>query len=307
MLLRRFTDFILRSRVSAMSVAFLLSFVPLIGASVSILVAALVTLRKGAVEGSLVLGASIAPYLLAYVVAPQTDDQFIFIATGAIIAINVLTWLLSVVLRRFANWSWVVEIATYVGIVLVCVIHLIYPDLSAWWSTQLTAYFNKTAVMVGQLVPDGASSTEAVSAEMIANVKRFVTGFLVASIVFNALLQLVLARWWQSVIFNPGALQRELHQVRLSYISVAMFVLVSILAYLENALGLDLLPVLITAFGMSGMSLIHRLVLSNRAAWFWLTLIYISILLMFPLGLMLVAMVGVFDSLLDLRKKFDLK
>jgi hypothetical protein len=305
MLLRRFTDFILQNRLQAMAVAFLLSFVPLFGASLGVLIAALVTLRKGTIEGVLVLSASIVPFLLGYAMSSSVSEgPFLLVATETVIAINVLTWLLAIVLRRYANWSIVVEVAALIGAVLICSVHFISPDIQSWWAARLTAYFNKTASLLAQFAPEGINTTpKNDSAEMIANIKRYMTGFVIASMIFNALLQLMLARWWQAVMFNPGALRKELQQIRLSYVMVASAMMVSILAYMGNAVGVDLLPILIVAFCAAGLSLIHCILILRAAGWFWLLLVYLGVLFVFPIGIVLVAVLGLFDSLLDLRKR----
>ena len=59
-MLNRFTDFILRNRLHAIIVAFLLSYIPLFGSSIGILIAIFITLRQGALEGTLVLIATLA-------------------------------------------------------------------------------------------------------------------------------------------------------------------------------------------------------------------------------------------------------
>jgi hypothetical protein len=302
MLLRRFTDYVLHNRLQAMLAAFLLAFIPLIGAGASILVAALVTLRKGAFEGTLVLIASLVPFVVSYAISEPAAGGQLLIAMETLIAINILTWLLALVLRRYANWSLVIEVAALAGMILVGSVHLLFPDIQAWWGTQLTASFSKAAVVLGQL-SDDPSASKAMTADLVANLQRYVTGFVVVSVMFNALLQLILARWWQAVIFNPGELRKELHQIRLSYVSVLVFAAVGMLGYLGSNLCLDFLPVLIAAFCAAGLSLIHRLVISNRAGWFWLSIVYFSIMFVVPLGIVLVAIVGLFDSLLDVRKQ----
>ncbi len=302
MLLRRFTNFILQGRLQAMMAAFLLAFIPFIGASASILVAALVTLRKGAFEGTLVLIASLAPYVLSYAMSEPAASGQLQIAMETLIAINILTWLLALILRRYANWSLVIEVAALVGIMLVWSVHLLFPEIQAWWGTQLTAYFNKTVSALGELASEGSITPDSVTS-VVAKVQRYVTGLAVASVMFNALLQLILARWWQAVMFNPGELGKELSQIRLSYVSVLVFMTVSVFGYFGSDLCLDFMPVLIAAFGAAGLSLIHRLVVSNKAGWFLLSMVYLSIMFIFPLGIVLVSIVGLFDSLLDLRKR----
>lgn len=305
MLLRRFTDFVLQSRLHAMGVAFALSLVPLFGASMGILVAAFVTLRKGAFEGTLVLCATVAPYLLSYALSSApAQPQMMMIATATIVAINVVTWLLALVLRRYGSWSLVIEVAILTGVVLICAIHLVFPEVQDWWGSQLSAYLKKTASLLQQLAPEGAAGEEQIEASMIAGIKQYITGFVMASIIFNALLQLVVARWWQAMIFNPGGLRKELYQIRLGYVSAAVFVAVLALAYGDNAIGLDMMPVMVTAFCAAGLSLIHTVLASKKAGWFWLVLVYLGIMFVFPVGIVLVAIAGLLDSFFNLRLRF---
>ncbi len=304
MLLRRFTDFVLRSRLHAMGAAFALSLVPLFGASIGILIAAFVTLRKGAFEGTLVLCAVMAPYLLSYALSDsESQSQLLLVATATVIAINILTWLLAVVLRRYSNWSVVIEVSVLTGIVLIGIIHLVFPEVQAWWSTQLTAYFNKTASMLEQFAPEGAKSSAELQASMVASIKQYVTGFVIASIIFNAWLQLVIARWWQAILYNPGGLRSELYQIRLSYVSASVFVAVLALAYIGNPFSLDMMPVMVIAFCVAGLSMIHHLFAANKAGWFWLALVYFGVMFLFPMGVVFVSILGLLDSLFDLRQQ----
>lgn len=306
MLLRRFTDFILQSRLQAMGAAFAISLIPLIGSSLSVLVAGLITLRKGAYEGTLVLCAGLAPYLMSYLIAsPESSQaQMFFIATTAVVVINVFTWLYAIVLRRYGNWNLVIEIAMFSGIAMVAVVHLFYPDIQSWWSSLVTGYMNKT---LNQLAIDGAVIPDDTRASLMATTAQFAdyaTGMLVASLLFNALLQLVLARWWQAVIFNPGGLRKELHQIRLSYLSAMIFVAAIGLAVIGNAFGFDVMPVIIAAFCAAGLSLIHRMLLPNKNSWFWLTLVYLGLIFLSQVGIVAVSILGLFDSLFDFRKQF---
>ena len=303
MLLRRFTDFILQSHLQAMGVAFLLSFIPLVGGSLSILIAALVTLRKGAFAGTLVLCAAIVPYLLSYAYSASEQTQVMLIATTIIITINILTWLYALLLRRYNNWSLVIEIAALSGIIAVGVIYFIYPDVQNWWLAELAKYTNK---MMEQAAADGAALPEEMQAGITASVqefKRYATGILVVSILFNAVFQLILARWWQAIVFNPGGLRKELHQIRLSSLAVVVFIVVAGLAYAGQAFSLDILPIVVTAFCAGGLSLIHNLLMSNTAGWFWLTLVYLGVMFLSWMGIVVIAMAGVLDSLLDFRKR----
>lgn len=310
MFLRRFTDFVLQSRVQAMATAFIIAFIPLIG-SISILIAALVTLRKGILEGAFVTVAATLPYVIGYYVsAPPTDQAIMmFGMIGVIIASNVLTWLFAVVLRQFSNWNFTFELAALLGVLAIGIVHLVYPDIQNWWAAQLTAYFAKTADTVGKFSP-GVSGQAAIPSDVqmqaVATMKQLATGFIVVSILFNAMLQLLIARWWQAVMFNPGGLRKELYQIRLSHIAGAVFVIGFALAYLGSDLAIDMMPVIFAVFFAAGLSVIHKMISLTKNGWIWLFLIYLGIIWLFPVSIAIVAMVALLDTGIDIRKRFNL-
>lgn len=307
MFLRRFTDFVLQSRVQAMATAFVFAFIPLIG-SISILIAALVTLRKSILDGILVTIAATLPYVISYAASTPAPDQaqLALGVLGVIVGSNLLTWLFAVVLRQFSNWNFTLELAALLGLFVIGTIHLVYPDIQNWWGIQLNAYFAKTTQAMSTLPADEdtKAATVEVQAQAVAAAKQFATGFMAVAILFNALLQLVIARWWQAVMFNPGGLRRELYQIRLSYVSGLVFGVALILAYTGNDLALDAMPVLCAVFFAAGLSLIHSFMGLTRKGWIWLILIYLGVIWLFPLSLLIIAIVALFDTGLDFRKRF---
>lgn len=310
MFLRRFTDFVLQSRVQAMATAFVIAFMPIIG-SIGILIAALVTLRKGIIEGALVTLAATLPYLISYFTwAPGADQaQTELMMLSMIVISNLLTWVLAIVLLRVSNWSFTLELAALIGILAITMIHLFYPDIQNWWGKQLTTYFANLANVV-----DKASSQSGVPVSVtdiqqqtIAAGKLYATGFVTVSVLFNALLQLVVARWWQAAMFNPGGLRKELYQIRLGHIAGLIFVVGIVAAYIGNDMALDMMPVLYTIFFVAGLSLFHSLAASTKKGWMWLLLIYAGIIWLFPLSIIVVSIIALFDTGIDFRKRFNFK
>lgn len=305
MLLRRFTDFILRGRLQAMGTAFALAFIPVVG-SISILIAALVTLRKSAYEGALVFVVASIPLLIQYAVIPSESQTDTLVYMMAIMMIsNLLTWFLAVLLRQYSSWNLVLEITILIGMIIVGLVHILYPDIQAWWVKQFTAYFNKTLNVVDTL-KSGASPQE-FEAELIASAKYYATGFAVVSVLFNVLLQLFVARWWQGVIFNPGALSKELKQIRLSHVAAILFVIILFLSYFKNNIALDTVPLLYSLFCIAGLSLIHYMLSFTKTAWLWLLVVYGGIVWLFPFSIMIIAVGAFFDSWLDFRKRIHIR
>jgi hypothetical protein len=285
-LLRRFTNFILSGRAQAFGVAFVCAYVPLLG-SISILIAGLVTLRKGAVEGALILCAATIPFLLSYYMTSTPVDQtdIARMAIGTVVASNILVWLYAILLRQYGNWSLLLELSILVSVVLVGVIHFFNPDIQNWWSTQLTAYFTKAKSLM-----NGSSGADInMQLQAVGFVKPYATGLAVVSILYNGLLQLVISRWWEVALFIPGTLRQELYRIRFGYVVAALFIVVLLLSFWNNATALDLKPIFYGLFFIAGLSLIHCLLASRKYSWLWLTLIYIALVVFFPRSMMIIA------------------
>lgn len=297
-LLRRVTDFILQSRSRAFGVAFVCAYIPLLG-SISILIAGLVTLRKGALEGAFILLAATAPFLLSYYMASTPADQaeMALIAIMAVVLGNILVWLYAILLRRYDNWSLILELSIIMSVVIIGAVHIFNPDIQNWWSTQLTAYFAKATA--------GMPSTDIkMQLQAVDVVKPFATGLVTLSILLNGLLQLLLARWWEVIMFaTPGTLRKELYNIRFGYVVGVLFALVLLLSFASNTIALDIRPVFYGLFFIAGLSLVHCLLSPAKYGWLWLVLIYIALIVLFPKSIMVVALFALLDVLLDLRRR----
>lgn len=308
MLLRRFTDFILQSRLQALAAAFLLAFIPLIS-GISTLIAALVTLRKGMFEGALIAIAATLPcWIQFFTKAPPiaTDLGTMALVSAMLVSVtNFLIWLFASVLRH-GSWSFILELSIIIGMVGVGLIHIAYPDIQTIWATQLNAYLSKTlSAMSGVMQDNSAASLNEVKAQMIANAKGYVTGFFAVLVLVNTLLQLALARWWQAIIFNPNGLRAELHQIRLNYIVGILFVVVCLLSYVGSAAALDMTPVFFALFAIGGLSLVHNLAGRTKMPWLWLVLIYAVLIPAYQWGIVILAMIAFLDIGMDFRKRFS--
>lgn len=314
MMLRRVTDFILRSRLQAILAAFVFALIPVIGninsliavffTSLSFVIAAFITLRKGALEGALVTIAAALPSLVSFLF-PGSQLTGVEIAFGlAMIASGFLTWVLAVVLERYAHWSFVLEVSGLIGIFMVVAIHVLYPDVQTWWQKELTNYFNQMVELIKQADPDVAVA----QAKMLAQTPvyaTFMTGFVVSlGILLNALLQVFLGRFWQAAVYNPAELRRELYQIRLSYVAAVIFIASFVFFYWGNPLVSDIMPVLILTFCLAGLSLVHFMAAQHPMGWLWLGLVYLMVLFIFPAGAIFVSIIALLDAVLNIRNRY---
>jgi len=310
-ILHRFTNFILQGRVFACSIAFILAYVPVIG-SVSVLIAGLVTLRKGAFEGALVFLAATVPYVFNYynnTTPIETDISLAAIAFIIFTISNSFMWFFACLLRRYSSWSFVLDWAILLGVFIIGIIHFSYPDIKNWWSQQLTEYFSKTTAMMREIQPNAEALPAVVQEQIVNIIKVYATGLLFASMLFNALVQLLIARWWQAMIFNPGELRKELLNIRLSYMAGLLFFIIYPLAHWRNEIAMDAIPVVYLIFSAAGLSIIHCL-LAKKMRIMGMFFLYVGLIgiILFPGGISIVALVfsliGFLDIGINFRKQF---
>lgn len=129
---------------------------------------------------------------------------------------------------------------------------------------------------------------------------------MVTAILLLGLLQLIAARWWQTLVFTPGRLGKELQQIRLSKLAGVLFAASLVFSYLGNLVVLDIMPILYTLFGAAGLSLVHYFCrkMKSKTTWFWLMMLYFMIFFVFSVSIILLALLALFDIWLDFRKRF---
>lgn len=298
MLLQRLTAFVLQSRLHAMGSAFVLSLIPL-GGTVSVLIAGLVTLRKNVLEGFLVLFTATLPYLI-YMARPPSELPLVDIFVEIIVVSNVLTWVFAVMLRQYGSWTFTLEFAALLGILIISTVHLLYPNVQNWWGDQLTNYYKVIAERGDNVA--GAISPET-QEQIVAVVKSYATGFVVAMLLLISLLQLLLARWWQAAVFNPGGLGTELRNIKMGYAAAGFFMAGLLLSYFDNAVVIEIMPIIYMTFCAAGLSLIHVWVARKPSAWTWLGFVYLGLFLVFPYSMVLIAMLALVDTFVDFRKR----
>lgn len=312
----RLTNFFLAKRFRAVSLTLLVSFIPGIGL-LAIVFAALVTLRKGLIDGALVFLATLPYFAYTYYTGSLEVDMPFLMRAFVLVAVlsNLLTWLFAGLLRKDVSWSQILQVAALLGVLAISVAHLAMPDVIEWWGVQLTSlqhFLNEKMLAAGMI--ENADLTE----DQINNInynKQSANGIVVGALLFNSVLQLIAARWWQAVAFTPGMLRRELHQIRLSRLAGIMFLLSLLFAYLGNTVVVDMMPVLYMLFAATGLSLVHYLfgLMRPPSGFLWLLAMYVTLglsLLMgwgvvWAIGLQVVAFLGLIDIWVNFRKRFN--
>ena len=277
--MRTLAEFIMRGRAQACLVALLGVLVPLIGPAA----VGLVTLRKGSFEGALVTLWASLPFVVSYFAGQSSP----FIAVMSILALA-NTLIVANVLRGTASWSLalVSDVCVAVGFVVVAGV-VFQTDLSVMMSDLTELFVSVSEQLEKDYVMPDTSGVLAWVAWMTA---------------FSALLGVVVARWWQALLFNPGGFQQEFQGIRLeSKVGLGCLLLVilgfTLLSEFQFWLQLASLPLIVC-----GLSLLHYTAKVKKAGGYWLVLMYLGLFLGPVMSGLLVAL-GAIDSVLNLRAR----
>lgn len=308
MRLNYWTNHLLSHRYKALAMTFLISFIPMLGV-LGVMFATLVTIRRGALEGAILTVAATLPYCFLRIFVPggeAVSPTFIWMTISVGVISNALTWAFAVMMRRGATWSSLLQTAALLGVLVISVVHLAYPNVADWWAGQLqflNAQVQDSMNLKKSLDPESLKEAQI---RAINAAKLVATGAVVGMTLFIAVFQLILACWWNAVVFSRGSLQRGLHQIRLSRLAGVLFIASLVFSYWDNSVVLDIMPVLYLLFGAAGLSLLHYFfeMMKGPVVWFWLFLMYATLILAVPASIAVVATVALLDVWLDLRKRF---
>jgi hypothetical protein len=298
---RAFAAYVLRGRTQAVLVSTVFGLFALLLPPLSYLsggVVALVALRHGPWEGLLVIaGALVASAVLG------------LLAIGSYLPSLVLTlalwlplWLLAVTLRRTVSLTLAVELGALLGLLWVLGMYAWLQQPAVWWEDALQGVKHA----LEQVEPQGGPGDLDRRLRALA---QMMTGALAAAVVLSLLLNLFLARWWQSLLFRPGGFRSEFHGLRLghaaSMLVLGMFALAALGEGTPAAIAGDGAWVALAVCLLCGLALAHGLAARLNVHWGWLAGLY-ALLALDPIHVVpILAAAALADSWLNLRRYFQ--
>jgi hypothetical protein len=191
--------------------------------------------------------------------------------------------------------------ASGLGLVVVLLMHLLVPDLTGWWRGMIEPFMASLSEQPGWQL--GVDET----ARLTDNLAAMMTGLIAAGVSFNAVVGLLIGRAWQAQLFNPGAFGEEFRQLRLGKPAATLTAILMAVALTPMAdavrLLADCLPVMLVAFGIQGLVIVHAIVNLRQKGKAWLVTMYVLLVLMLPQMVMMLATLGVLDQWFDFRKR----
>ena len=244
-------------------------------------VVALVILRHGLREGGKVVLWSLLPAIAWLAMGDPTP---LLAAAGTAVA--------ALVLRQTIRLDRAVVVAGVLGILA----YVLLPYLLADVLPAVEEASQKAVSEALQNDPEFLARLQPMIGPMIS-------GVLAALHVLVIILCLLLGRYWQSALFNPGGFGREFKQLRLPLAYSLPALLASLAAgQLQPELA-GVTPVLTVPLMIAGLALFHGLVAKSQASPNWMVLVYLALVVFGPYMYTLLIFGALLDSLVDFRAR----
>ena len=277
--MRGVAEYAMSGRRQAVTVAILLGLIPLLGI-LSGAVVALVTMRKGVQEGFLVLLWALLPAGLQWVMGDSSPVLMLF---GVLF--------LSGLLRQTSSWPLVLLGATGVGIVL---------QLSLLLQSD---YVNRLTELLSGMVDEGMVLQLPENGEMVqasaAEAVEMMLGFYGLYLTMTFLAAVIIGRYWQAMLYNPGGFSREFQSLHIPPKLMGVL-LVLILAGLAGLQPLaNWVAIFCIAPLFNALAVVHAVVAARKMGIAVLVLAYLVALFMAPL----IVAIGILDSVVNFRAR----
>lgn len=288
--MRALAEFIMRGRVQATLVVAGCAALPLLywlGAAAG----CLVLLRRGLKDALGVLALGLLPALIWWL--QFGDPRVLLVLLGSSS--------LALVLRASESWVRTLLVSVALGLVYSVMLGAAFrPHIEAL-SQEIVKIL---PLALGDLYQQLSVDERARFASLIAPV---LTGLIAALLQVVSVLSLILGRYWQALLYNPGGFGREFRSIRIPA-GPAMLLLACMVVGPNFGPQMALLaPICSVPLVFAGLALIHGLAAQKRLAKFWLVGLYVTLLLFMQLIYPLLVVLAIVDGLIDFRGRLASK
>ena len=261
--MRALASFIMRGRVQATLVVVISAVLPLLF-WLSAAACSLVLLRRGFKDATTVIAGGLLAGLAVWVMG----DPITFLVIAGALA-------LAAMLRAEHPWSRVLLVSAVFAVAFSLVLDLALAEAMPKIEGQ--------PVLSGELIRPVLVASTAVTVQLFS------------------VLALVLARYWQAALYNPGGFGREFRALKLPKQTMAVLVAVMVVAPFIGPQFIILASASSLVLVLAGIALMHGLVAQGRLAGFWLVGMYVTLPLIMQLIYPLLVVLAIVDSLIDFR------
>ena len=273
--MRALAEIAMRGRAYAIGLSMAGAVLPLL-TWVSASIVSLVVLRKGAIDGSIVLLWTLLPLGVAiYFIGDPSS-------TTAVIGSAILAY----VLRITVSWE-----LTLVTTLLLSVIASLVFQYTA--SDVLLVFVNLYMEIHKQL-----------SLEMnYESAKEQFLGLFAMGQAYTMFAIVILARWWQSQLYNPGEFKTEFHQIRAKPVFVSGLLLLSVACIFFGDPLNRWIPLLTMPLAVSGLAMVHWIGDFRRVGGVWMLIFYLLLIFFFQYVYPVLIVLALLDGYLNLRQR----
>ncbi|WP_026136558.1 hypothetical protein [Pseudomonas sp. CBZ-4] len=288
--MRALAEFIMRGRVQATLVVAGCAALPLLywlGAAAG----CLVLLRRGLKDAIGVLALGLLPALIWWL--QLGDPRVLLVLLGSSS--------LALVLRASESWVRTLLVSVALGLVYSVMLGAAFRPQIEGLSQEIVKIL---PMALGDLYQQLSVDERARFASLIAPV---LTGLIAALLQVVSVLSLIVGRYWQALLYNPGGFGREFRSIRIPA-GPAMLLLACMVVGPNFGPQMALLaPICSVPLVFAGLALIHGLVARKRLAKFWLVGLYVTLLLFMQLIYPLLVVLAIIDGLIDFRGRLASK
>ncbi|WP_455926355.1 hypothetical protein [Pseudomonas putida] len=281
--MRAIADFIMRGRMQATLVVAGCAALPLLF-WLSAAAGCLVLLRRGS-DASSVLGLGLLSALVSWHFTQ--DPAGLMALLGA--------WGLALLLRAGHSWNRVLLGSVAVGLLCAVCVGTVFSSLI---DPLAKAFEDVLPQVMGEVY-------QGFSADQKAALGTWMAPLAIISIAYwsqvVSVLCLMLGRYWQATLYNPGGFGREFRAIRIPRNVMLSLLAIMFVAPFFGMQALILLPLCSVPLFFAGLALIHGLVKQKKIAGFWLVGVYVTLLPCMQLLGPLLVVLAIVDSLIDFR------
>lgn len=270
--MRGLAEFVMKGRKQAIMAALLLGLIPIVN-FLSPVVVGLVVLRKGLSEAAQVLVWAILP-IGGWAIAGDPVPMIMLLGiTG-----------LAGLLRASESWEFTLLAAIAIGLCVEIYLRL-QPAVLDLIFLQMQPYFDANGIQ----------------GEQLESLRNVMTSFMGAVYMFLAIVLLMLSRWMQAAVFNPGGFQKEFHGLRVEQKVALLLVGLMMLANFGILVPQSWMLYLVLPLMFSGLALLHAVVAAKKLSSLWLAVLYAIIVL--PIIANMIVLLALLDSWYDFRTR----
>lgn len=289
--MKKLGEFLLAKDANAIVAAFFCALLPVFSIPtgfIAAIIVGLVTLQKGPKSGLWLLAWVALPAIALLVLRQVGQFDVLFLRC-------VVVWIFASILYRYHAWRLLLELMAYGGAALIVVLHFCVPNLHHWWTAELTTY-------IQQLITASHWKLTMIPSEFAERLAPFASGVVLFFFFSGILVELFVARFWQSLIVNPGAFAKEFTQIRINAITAVFLCLIVLLILFKIRIAEDVFPIVILPFFIAGLSLLHFWAQKNNKLIVWLILVYVALFFLPAFAVSALALIAFVDTWRDFRK-----